>query len=218
MLDALAAGGNFPGVLPQSLRKSSSCSTIYLGKNWFMVPWECFQMTPQLASHTWGTPWNVFLWLSTITSPTEVIVDMNGWWRFSKSGYIRFPWVPIQNAIFCFLERSVASWNYFQGSRPSSNLSLCQNTFLLCSANSRMCNNHIGRFPNLSLHGHYCIFAKAAADSWSNHYQICFTVRSVVLSDRLWSATRSDRCGCKFSKIEYDPSELRSSRFILRGC
>ena len=31
MLDALAAGGGFPGVLPKSLRKSSSCSTIYIG-------------------------------------------------------------------------------------------------------------------------------------------------------------------------------------------
>lgn len=31
MLDAVAAGGGFPGVLPRSLRKSSSCSTIYMG-------------------------------------------------------------------------------------------------------------------------------------------------------------------------------------------
>lgn len=31
MLDALAAGGHHPGVLPRSLRKSSSCSTIYIG-------------------------------------------------------------------------------------------------------------------------------------------------------------------------------------------
>ncbi|EYC02744.1 hypothetical protein Y032_0098g3102 [Ancylostoma ceylanicum] len=30
MLDAVAAGGGFPGVLPKSLRKSSSCSTIYM--------------------------------------------------------------------------------------------------------------------------------------------------------------------------------------------
>ncbi|PIC43099.1 hypothetical protein B9Z55_009973 [Caenorhabditis nigoni] len=30
MLDALAAGGHHPGVLPRSLRKSSSCSTIYI--------------------------------------------------------------------------------------------------------------------------------------------------------------------------------------------
>lgn len=33
MLDALAAGGGFPGILPQSLRKSSSCSTIYIGQS-----------------------------------------------------------------------------------------------------------------------------------------------------------------------------------------
>ena len=36
MLDALAAGGGFPGVLPKSLRKSSSCSTIYIGILFFV--------------------------------------------------------------------------------------------------------------------------------------------------------------------------------------
>ncbi|PAV60604.1 hypothetical protein WR25_17990 [Diploscapter pachys] len=38
MLDALAAGGGFPGVLPKSLRKSSSCSTIYIDDSTISQP------------------------------------------------------------------------------------------------------------------------------------------------------------------------------------
>ncbi|CAB3401658.1 unnamed protein product [Caenorhabditis bovis] len=38
MLDALAAGGRHPGVLPRSLRKSSSCSTIYMDDSTISQP------------------------------------------------------------------------------------------------------------------------------------------------------------------------------------
>ncbi|RCN24022.1 hypothetical protein ANCCAN_30289 [Ancylostoma caninum] len=38
MLDAVAAGGGFPGVLPKSLRKSSSCSTIYMDDSTISQP------------------------------------------------------------------------------------------------------------------------------------------------------------------------------------
>uniref|UniRef100_A0A8L8JWC8 CYCLIN domain-containing protein n=1 Tax=Heligmosomoides polygyrus TaxID=6339 RepID=A0A8L8JWC8_HELPZ len=38
MLDAVAAGGGFPGVLPRSLRKSSSCSTIYMDDSTISQP------------------------------------------------------------------------------------------------------------------------------------------------------------------------------------
>uniref|UniRef100_A0A1I7XSQ1 PITH domain-containing protein n=1 Tax=Heterorhabditis bacteriophora TaxID=37862 RepID=A0A1I7XSQ1_HETBA len=38
MLDALAAGGGFPGILPKSLRKSSSCSTIYIDDSTISQP------------------------------------------------------------------------------------------------------------------------------------------------------------------------------------
>ncbi|CAI4231454.1 unnamed protein product [Auanema sp. JU1783] len=37
-LDALTAGGGYPGILPQSLRKSSSCSTIYLDDSTITQP------------------------------------------------------------------------------------------------------------------------------------------------------------------------------------
>ncbi|ETN77271.1 cyclin domain protein [Necator americanus] len=38
MLDAVAGGGGFPGVLPKSLRKSSSCSTIYMDDSTISQP------------------------------------------------------------------------------------------------------------------------------------------------------------------------------------
>ncbi|VDM79684.1 unnamed protein product [Strongylus vulgaris] len=38
MLDAVAGGGSFPGVLPKSLRKSSSCSTIYMDDSTISQP------------------------------------------------------------------------------------------------------------------------------------------------------------------------------------